>query len=119
MIIPEVKTVEVSGEGNPLARIAFVSKVDLHHEDYLRKLLRAFFRTLPGFSQPCMQVSGTVILFRPSQAPNFISPDEEEVQQMLRGMNLMPKIPDQPARKTTRAKPRSGQARRAEASAMA
>lgn len=112
MIIPEARTIEVFGEGNPLARIAFVGKVELHHENYLRKLLTAHFRTYRVYSQPCMQVSGAVILFRSSKAPNFISPDEEEMQQILQGMNLMPRIPDQPARKT--AKPCPNQTERAE-----
>jgi len=112
MIIPEVKTIEVLGEGNLLARIAFVGKIELHHENYLKQLLTAHFRTYRVYSQPCMQVFGAVILFRPSKAPNFISPDAEEVRQMLQGMDLMPRIPDQPARKTT--KPHPGQTKRAE-----
>lgn len=97
-----VKEVEVRGGKLIAARVVTHDPVEIPDEKLLRRLLEKFYTDkVRDFSRVAMQVTGTVILFRP--IPNGKRPpNTEDVTEVLKAVNLSEVTP--PARSHARKK---------------
>ncbi|MDP2838280.1 MAG: hypothetical protein Q8O53_03320 [Candidatus Moranbacteria bacterium] len=100
MNIPDVRKIEVPDEQTAaLARVTFESNISPRQEKYLRGLLGAFYKTKREFSFLCIEVVGTVILFRTKMKPPYRPPTPEEMYEVLNAMDLQVEPPPAPRRR--------------------